>query len=157
MSLSTILLQRFRSTCGLVLFPDQAIRTTCKLATVTGFTLVLAACGGDSTSSITENNNANSNPSSDAVVQRFGTRTVRELNPQSNADTESQVIDGFNNLSLQLLREQSESEPGENTVNSGYSLAVALSMLQRGAANSDFNLMQQLLGVSAIGKQKGSG
>lgn len=109
---------------------------------------VLAACGGDNGGSVSETeNNLNSNG---AVVQRFGTRTVRDLNPQSDAQTQSQVVEGFNNLSLQLLREHSDAASGANTINSGFSLAIAAAMLQRGTANGDFNFLQQLLGVSAI-------
>jgi serpin B len=132
-----------------------------KLVIAAGLMLMLAACGGDNAGSNTDgnthdaaDNNVDGAPddnfNGDAVVQRFGTRTVRELNPQSDAGTESQIIEGFNNLSLQLLRKQSESAAGQNTINSGYSLAVALSMLQRGTANGDLNVIQQLLGISTI-------
>ena len=134
---------RSSSTPGRYSAAEKPLLTFAKPAMVAALALILAACGGGDTVSTPDG-------SSDAVVQRFGTRTVRNLNPQSDVATESQVIDSFNNLSLQLLREQAESESGANTVNSGYSLAIALSMLQRGTANDDFNVIQQLLGVSAI-------
>lgn len=138
------------SRCGYSL-PEKHRSPASKLSMVAVFTLILSACGGDDfilvePTSVTDN----SIDSGDAVVERTGTRTARNLDPQSDAATESQVIDSFNDLSLQLLREQSESVPGVNTVNSGYSLAVAMAMLQRGAANDDLNVLQQVLGVSAI-------
>jgi len=139
----TAIPRRSSSTPGRYSAAEKPLLTFAKPAMVAALALILAACGGGDTVSTPDG-------SSDAVVQRFGTRTVRNLNPQSDVATESQVIDSFNNLSLQLLREQAESESGANTVNSGYSLAIALSMLQRGTANDDFNVIQQLLGVSAI-------
>lgn len=135
-------------------FSKKPPLTIGKLSLIAGLVIILGACDGDGTISLADNNVdeaiTEDNTASDAVVPRFGTRTTRNLTPESDANTESEVINGFNDLSLQLLREQRESEPGENTVNSGYSLAVALAMLQRGTANGDFNQIQQLLGVSAI-------
>ncbi len=157
MSLSTIL-SRCLSKRGQQFSQLKPSRTTRNLAVGVGLTLVLSACGsegsitvpGDIASSEDSITVPGDTTSSDAVVQRFGNRTVRELNPQSDAVTESQVIGSFNNLSLQLLREQGDAEPGANTVNSGYSLAIALAMLQRGAANGDLSVIGELLGVNAI-------
>ncbi len=111
---------------------------------------MLAACGGnnDDTSSTAFGN------SNGAVVQKFGTLTERNSNPQTDTDTQSRVVESFNDLSLQLLREQGDSEPGVNTINSGFSLAVAMSMLQRATSNGDFNFIQQLLGVSDISEDR---
>jgi serpin B len=130
--------------------PPRTIRTLSNLTLAVGLSIVLGACGSDDSSSGDSGNANAGNTNNDAVVQRFGTRTVRELNPPSDSAIESQVIQSFNDLTLQLLREQADAEPGANTVNSGYSLAIALAMLQRGTANGDLNVIQQLLGVTAI-------
>jgi serpin B len=138
------------STLGQFSWPPRTIRTLSNLTLAVGLSIVLGACGSDDSSSGDSGNANAGNTNNDAVVQRFGTRTVRELNPPSDSAIESQVIQSFNDLTLQLLREQADAEPGANTVNSGYSLAIALAMLQRGTANGDLNVIQQLLGVTAI-------
>ena len=135
----------FRSVRRSNTYPEKIIRMGFSLVIAAG---MLAACGGnDDNPASTHENTPDTN---NAVVQRFGTRTVRDLTPQTDTQTQRQVVDSFNDLSLQLLREQADSEPGVNTINSGYSLAIATAMLQRATANGDFNFIQQLLGVSAI-------
>lgn len=139
------------STFGQSSRSPRIIRTLSNLTQAVGLSIALAACSSDSSGpGDSGNTDAGNTINSDAVVQRFGTRTVRELDPQSDSAIESQVIQSFNDLTLQLLREQADAEPGANTVNSGYSLAIALAMLQRGTANGDLNVIQQLLGVTAI-------
>ncbi len=107
---------------------------------------VLMACGGNN-----ETTSASAFSNSDgAVVQKFGNSTKRNASPQSDTNTQTRVIESFNDLSLQLLRQQGDAEPGVNTISSGFSLAIAMSMLQRATAAGDFDLIQQLLGVSDI-------
>ncbi len=136
----------FKSIYASNTYPREFIRIVCCLLVTAS---MLGACSG--------NNDGNSSTafgnSNGAVEQRFGILTVRDSNPQTDTDTQSQVVESFNNLSLQLLREQGNAEPGENTINSGFGLAIAMSMLQRATANGDFNFIQQLLSVSNINEE----
>ena len=145
------LVNYLRSTGGTAVSDTGPFRSLTTVLGVLSFSMLLAGCDSDGGTSLSDEiTDQIQTDTEQAVVQRFGLSVSRDTNPQSDEATRTEVIDSFNNLSLQLLREHGDAQPEANTINSGYSLAIAMSMLQRASAGVDFTLIQQILGVSAI-------
>lgn len=80
----------------------------------------------------------------------YGSVRERNITPNVEPHQLAAVIDGINRLSLDMYLEHGALTPGENTTGSGYSLAVALGMLNRAGAESTTQIIQRLLGLENL-------
>lgn len=115
----------------------------------------LSACGDSSTttpasSSDSSDNNASAFADSDAVNERFGTVTSRDLLPEVDQATRSTVVAAINDFSLNLHRAISSEAPTQGSIESGYSAAIALSFASAATGGTTFSDLFNLLGLDAL-------
>lgn len=108
---------------------------------------LLSSC---SSSSSTNDGDASQFANSEAVNERFGTLTAREASPQVDEQTRAAVVRSLNNFSLDLHRIVSAGEPSEGSVESGYSVAVALSLASAATGGSTYSSLTTLLGFDSL-------
>ena len=113
--------------------------------------VMLSACSNSST------NEGGQQPSdtalfanSDAVNERFGTRTTRELSPQVDEATRAALVRSLNNFSFDLHRAVTNEAPADGSVESGYSAAVALALTSASTGGSTYDSLVALLGIDTL-------
>ena len=117
----------------------------------------LSACGDSSTSSPDSSNSPDSpvdNMSvfadSEAVNERFGAVTSRDLIPEVDEATRSTVVAAINDFSLNLHRAIGSVSPTEGSIESGYSAAIALSLASAATGGTTFSDLANLLGLDTL-------
>ena len=85
-----------------------------------------------------------------SCVERYGSRTAREENPDVDAETLAALVGAINELSLSLHAAAANAEPTEALVTSGYSAAVALSLAEAGTSGTTRDSLRNLLGIDAL-------
>ena len=86
----------------------------------------------------------------DAVVERFGTRTTRELDPDVDEATRAAVVRALNDFSFDLHRAIAGRAPADGSVESGYSAAVALTLASAATGGDTRAALAALLGTDAL-------
>ena len=87
---------------------------------------------------------------SEAVNERYGTLTSREGSPQVDEATRSAVVRSLNNFSFDLHRAVSSGAPNDGSVESGYSVAVALALTSAATGGNTYSSLTTLLGIDSI-------
>lgn len=131
---------------------------TCKCITLMGI-LALAGCSGSSSGdnpisngddNIMSGSTASPFDNSNAVNERFGALTSRNIAPDIDEDSQTAVVRSINDFSLNVHRIVAASDPDNGSVESGYSAAVALSMAYAGTASTTQSALANMLGVDDI-------
>ncbi len=113
--------------------------------------LMLGGCSNSSSNNAEQQSNGASLFSdSEAVNERFGTLTARELSPQVDEPTRSALVRSLNNFSFDVHRAVSSGAPNEGSVESGYSAAVALAFASAATGGNTYNSLITLLGIDAL-------
>jgi len=113
--------------------------------------LFLGACNNNTTNNGNQQSGDTSLfANSDAVNERYGTQTSRELSPQVDEATRLAVVQSLNNFSFDLHRAVSSGAPSEGSVESGYSAAVALALTSAATGGSTYSSLAALLGIDTL-------
>ncbi len=82
--------------------------------------------------------------------ERFANVTERNTDPAVTADTVAAVIEGLNGFSIDLHSRIVGEHPDENTIGSGYSIALAVSLLRAAAAGEVDSALANVTGVDDV-------
>lgn len=110
---------------------------------------LVSACGGGG-DDVAGNGTGISFAASPIATERYATVENRDANPQVGDAAVQEVVDGFNGFSLDVHRQLVATAPADNAISSGYSIAVAVSLLRASAAGEIDSSFANLLGVGAV-------
>ncbi len=112
--------------------------------------IVLAGCGGSSSGPAASDPSASVFDGSDSVNELFGTRTTRSSASDVDAASQARVVSALNDFSLSLHHTVANRAPSEDSIESGYSAAVAFSLAYAGTAGATRSALSGLLGIDDI-------
>ncbi len=110
----------------------------------------LFACDSSSDNADATNNGETLFASSEAVNERFGTLTTRELEPQVDEATRAALITALNDFSLTLHQAIAAQSPNEGSVESGLSAALAFLLTSAATGGDTYSGLTSLLGVDVL-------
>jgi serpin B len=84
------------------------------------------------------------------LVERYGNVQSRELEPVTSDNDIEVLIAGYNQFSLDTYKAQVDTEPQENVIVSGYSLATALILTMSGTAGASREALAALLHLDTL-------
>ncbi|MFK7861186.1 MAG: serpin family protein [Granulosicoccus sp.] len=87
---------------------------------------------------------------SDAVNERFGSITSRDLSPDVTDETKSALVESINDFSLEFHRAISNAAPNDGSIESGYSAAVALAFASAATGSNTYSSLVSLLGFDTL-------
>ena len=134
---------------GLVLVASLGLLCACSDSSITA-----PDSSVDSDSSITVPDSSVDNGAgfadSEAVNERFGALTSRDLLPEVDEVTRSTVVAAINDFSIKLHNAIGSASPAQGSIESGFSAAIALSFASAATGGNTLSELATLLGLDAL-------
>lgn len=112
--------------------------------------VTLTSCDSSSSSADNPGNDQDLFANSDAMNERFGTKTSRELEPQTDEATRTALVSALNDFSLTMHQTIASGAPNEGSVESGLSAALALLLTSAATGGDTYAGLRTLLGIDAL-------